>query len=129
MVVCHSDLHGNNVLVGAGDALVVVDWHAPILAPKERDLMFVGGGVGGAWNQDRQAAWFYEGYGHAAVDPVALAYYRYERIVEDLVDYGQRILGGQGNAADREEGLRRLMSGFLAGNVIEMAHRAYPYPA
>lgn len=47
MVVCHSDLHGNNVLVGADDALAVVDWDEPILAPKERDLMFVGGGVGG----------------------------------------------------------------------------------
>lgn len=129
MVVCHSDLHGNNVLVGADDALAVVDWDEPILAPKERDLMFVGGGVGGAWNQDRQVAWFYEGYGHPAVDPVAIAYYRYERIVEDLAGYGQRILGGQGNAADREEGLRRLMNAFLPGNVIEMAHRAYPNPA
>lgn len=60
---------------------------------------------------------------------MAIAYYRYERIVEDLAGYGQRILGGQGNAADREEGLRRLKNAFLPGNVIEMAHRAYPNPA
>ncbi len=51
VVLCHADLHGNNVLVGAGENLAVVDWDEPILAPKERDLMFVGGGVGGVWNR------------------------------------------------------------------------------
>ena len=126
--MCHSDLHGNNVLVGVDDELAVVDWDEPILAPKERDLMFIGGGVGGVWNQPQEAAWFYEGYGHTAIDPVALAYYRYERIVEDFAAYGERILGTQGSVGDREEGLRRLMSQFLPGNVVEMAHRSYPYP-
>ena len=47
LVVCHGDLHGGNVLVGAHDEIAIVDWDEPILAPKERDLMFVGcrGGV------------------------------------------------------------------------------------
>jgi spectinomycin phosphotransferase len=129
LVVCHSDLHGNNVLVGTDDQLAVVDWDEPILAPKERDLMFVGGGVGGVWNHPFEATWFYEGYGDTVIDPVALAYYRYERIVEDFAAYGERILGTQGSAADREDGLRRLMSQFLPGNVVEMAHRSYPFPA
>jgi spectinomycin phosphotransferase len=121
-VLCHSDLHGNNVLVGADDELAVVDWDEPILALKERDLMFVGGGVGGVWNQPLESAWFYEGYGHTVVDPVALAYYRYERIVEDLAAYAGQILGMQGSAEDREEGLCQLMSQFLPRNVVEMAH-------
>lgn len=128
LVLCHSDLHGHNVLVGAHDELAVVDWDEPILAPKERDLMFIGAGVGGLWNQVQEAAWFYEGYGASAIDPIALAYYRYERIVEDFAAYGERILEMQGSARDREEGLRRLISQFLPGNVVEMAHRSYPYP-
>jgi spectinomycin phosphotransferase len=136
-VLCHSDLHGNNVLVGADDTLAVIDWDEPILAPKERDLMFVGGGVAGVWNRDEEAAWFYEGYsqgqspdhnpgyGPTAVDPQALAYYRYERIVEDLAAYGLCIIGRQGSVEDREDGLRRLASIFSPGDVVEMAHRAY----
>lgn len=125
LVPCHSDLHGGNVLVGANDELAIVDWDEPILAPKERDLMFVGGGVGDVWNQARESAWFYEGYGHAVVDPVALAYYRYERIVADLAAYAEQILGVQGSAADREEGLRQQMGQFLPGGVVEIAHRTY----
>ncbi len=125
LVLCHSDLHGNNVLVSAAGELTVVDWDEPILAPKERDLMFVGGGVGGVWNQAQEAAWFYEGYGQTTIDQIALAYYRYERIVEDFAAYGERILGGQGSAEEREDGLRRLASQFLPGNVVEMAHRSY----
>ncbi len=127
LVVCHSDLHGNNVLLGADDELAVVDWDEPILAPKERDLMFVGGGVGGVWNQPLEATWFYEGYSDTVIDPVALAYYRYERIVEDFAAYGERILRMQGSTGDREEGLRRLMSQFHPGNVVEMAHTSYPF--
>ena len=78
--------------VGEGDRLSIVGWHAPILAPKERDLMFIGGGVGNAWNQPRQQALFYEGYGPSEIDAVALAYYRYERITRDVLELCDRIL-------------------------------------
>jgi spectinomycin phosphotransferase len=124
-VLCHSDLHAGNVLLGAGDALAVVDWDEPIMAPKERDLMFIGGGVGGVWNDPREAEWFYRGYGPTAIDPVAIAYYRYERIVADLAAYGQRIFGAEGSMEDREESLRRVINGFQPGNVVEMAHNAH----
>jgi spectinomycin phosphotransferase len=80
-VLCHSDLHARNVLLRGEDELVIIDWDEPILAPKERDLMFVGGGVGGIWNDPSEAGRFYKGYGPAEIDAVALAYYRYERIV------------------------------------------------
>ena len=79
LAVCHSDLHGRNVLVGADDELAIVDWDEPILAPKERDLMFIGGGVGGIWNNDQETSWFYQGYGQTEIDLAALSYYRYER--------------------------------------------------
>ena len=41
-VLCHSDLHTGNVLVGAAGQPTIVDWDNPVFARKERDLMFVG---------------------------------------------------------------------------------------
>jgi spectinomycin phosphotransferase len=122
-VVCHSDLHAGNVLLGADDRLAIVDWDNPILAARERDLMFVGGGVGGIWNDPREKEWFYTGYGLAEIDLVAIAFYRYERIVADFAAYGEQIFGMKGRAEDREEGVRRFMNQFL--HVTEIAHKSY----
>lgn len=127
LVLCHADLHGGNVMLGASDALAIVDWDEIILAPKERDLMFVDGGL--YLNQEQEAAWFYTGYGDTAINPVALAYYRYERIVADFAAYGEQIFGMQGSAEDREEGLRQVSAQFLPNNVIDFAHRSYRKPA
>ena len=44
-VLCHSDIHAGNVLIDTNDAFYIVDWDEPILAPKEGDLMFIGGGL------------------------------------------------------------------------------------
>jgi spectinomycin phosphotransferase len=122
--VCHSDLHAGNVLVGADDEVAIVDWDEPILALKERDLMFIGGGVGGIWNTDQEASWFYQGYGQTEIDPLALSYYRYERIVVDIAEYSEQIFGMQGSVEERQKGLR-LMDQFLPNNVVEIAHRSY----
>jgi spectinomycin phosphotransferase len=81
LVPCHGDLHAANVL--AGERLTIVDWDDPLLAPRERDLMFIGGGVGKAWNMPDEVDEFFAGYGTFAVDLETVAYYRFERIVED----------------------------------------------
>lgn len=125
LVVCHADLHAGNVLVGTDDALAIVDYDELILAPKERDLMFVGAGIGGVWNTRDEAALFYDGYGTSAIDPVVLAYYRYERIVADLAAYGEQIFGVQESAADRAQGLHELMGQFRPNSVVELAHTSY----
>lgn len=125
-VVCHADLHAGNVLVGSDGALAIVDWDELMLAPKERDLMFVGGGIGGVWNTAYEEKLFYGGYGEAEIDPVVLAYYRYERIVADIAAYAEQIFGMQGSADDRAQGLHELMGQFLANSVVEIAHRSYP---
>jgi spectinomycin phosphotransferase len=125
MAMCHSDLHGGNVLVGTDDELAIVDWDEPILAAKERDLMFIGGGIGGTWNDDQEVTWFYQGYGHTEIDLVALTYYRYERIVADIAAYADQIFGMQGSVKDRQEGLQQVMAQFLPNNVIEIAHKSY----
>lgn len=125
-VLCHSDLHAGNVLLGDDDRLCIVDWDTLILAPKERDLMFIGGGVGGVWNQPREEALFFQGYGTAqAIDALALAYYRHERIVRDLLEFCDQMFDPQASRDDREEGLRQMASQFEPGNVVAVAHRDY----
>ncbi|MBS0656464.1 MAG: aminoglycoside phosphotransferase family protein, partial [Verrucomicrobia bacterium] len=91
-VLCHSDIHGGNVLIDGNGAIYIIDWDEPIMAPKERDLMFIGGGVANTWNNPREEALFYKGYGKTAIDMVLLAYYRHERIVEDIAEYAQALL-------------------------------------
>ena len=124
-VLCHTDLHAGNVLVSGDDQLMIIDWDNPIFAPKERDLMFVGGGVGGAWNNPLESDWFFAGYGDVEIDPIAIAFYRYERIVVDIAEYGQPIFGLKGSALDRLSGLRKLKTAFLRANVIDVAHQTY----
>ncbi len=124
-VLCHSDVHGGNVLLSENGELAIVDWDEPILAPRERDLMFVGGGIGAVWDGAHEAALFYRGYGPVEIDQFALAYYRYERIVADLAAYGLQIFGVQGSVEDREHGLRALMSQFRPNGVVDIAHRTY----
>lgn len=91
-VLCHADLHGGNVIVDHNNAVYIVDWDNPILAPIERDLMFIGGGVGNVWNKQNEVELFYQGYGEVNLDLNLLAYYRHERIVEDIAIYIQQIL-------------------------------------
>lgn len=126
-VLCHTDLHAGNVLLGANDELAIVDWDETIFAPKERDLMFVGGGIGAVWNDAHEAALFYHGYGSIEPDPLALAYYRNERIVADLAAYGEQIFAARGSVEDREHGLRQMAGQFLPGGVVSIAHRTYQH--
>ena len=123
-VLCHADIHAGNVLIDAKDDLYIVDWDTAILAPKERDLMFVGGGVGGIWNKAEDEALFYQGYGQTKTDPAAIAYYRYERIVEDIAVTSQQIRSTDMGRDDREEGLRQLTRQFAPNDVVEMAYRS-----
>ena len=123
-VLCHSDIHAGNVLLAKDGAFYIVDWDDPILAPKERDLMFIGAGIGGVWNTAREEALFYYGYGHADINPFALAYYRYERIVEDIAVYCEQVFGTDEGGDDREQSLVYLTSNFLPGGTIEIAYNA-----
>ncbi len=122
-VICHADIHVGNVLVTPADTLYVVDWDTLILAPKERDLMFMGSGIAGqeTLTADEQADLFYQGYGQAEVDPTAIAYYRCERIVQDAYAYCEQILFTSGDSADRVEGLNQFQSQFTPKAVVERA--------
>jgi spectinomycin phosphotransferase len=121
--VCHSDLHAGNILIDPGGELYIVDWDDVIQASKERDLMFAGGGQFGAARTPREEeALFYRGYGQTEIDPIALAYYRYERIVQDLAIYCEQIIQSTASGPDRELALRYFKSNFLSNNTIEIAY-------
>ena len=124
-VLCHGDAHAGNILIDQAGALYIVDWDNPILAPKERDLMFIGGAQGfrGVTPQEEEQL-FYRGYGPAQVDPAALAYYRYERIIQDIAAFGEQLLDSPDGGDDREQSFRYLASNFLPGNTIDVAYRS-----
>lgn len=122
-VLCHSDIHAGNLLLEANGALHMIDWDDPILAPKERDLMFIGGGTGGIWNTAREEAMFYQGYGGKDINLTALTYYRYERIVTDIAEFSQQILTAKEGGADRERSLQKFNSIFLPNQVLEIAYQ------
>jgi len=124
-VICHADLHAGNILIAASGALYIIDWDTLILAPKERDLMYAGGGQFGATRTpDEEERLFYRGYGQAAVDSDALAYYRFERIIEDIAVECEQLFSTAGVSEDRTQALRWLMSNFEPNGVIEIAYRA-----
>lgn len=125
LVLCHADLHAWNLLVGQDGRLAIVDWDTLILAPKERDLMFIGAGIGGVWHHPREVALFYDGYGTGSVDAVAIAYYRYERIVQDIAAFCNEIFLTPPGGEDRAQSLRYLIGQFDPGEVIDFAHRTY----
>jgi spectinomycin phosphotransferase len=123
-VLCHTDIHTANVMVGPDGNIYVVDWDQPILALKERDLMFIGAGIIGP-PQPNEEEMFYQGYGRAEIDPVALVYYRYVRIVEDIALFCEQVLLTAEGGEDRAQAVRWLNGQFLPGEVIEIAHQSY----
>ena len=96
-----------------------------MLAPKERDLMFIGGGQGyvGRTAQEEEML-FYRNYGLSLVDPVALAYYRCERNVYDISVECPRIFSSTLGDQERAHSLEILTWLFLTGGSIEMTYKA-----
>ncbi|MFN8536312.1 MAG: aminoglycoside phosphotransferase family protein [Thermomicrobiales bacterium] len=92
LVLCHADCHPANILIDATGHLRVVDWDQPMLAPRERDLMFlIGPTFTGFTPGSPEAAAFFAHYGAVTPDPITLAYYRYEWAMQDIGGFAERI--------------------------------------
>ncbi len=122
-VLCHGDIHTANILVDAQGNLHIVDWDQPMLAPKERDLMFfLHSGPAAPTNPSLR--YFLDGYGNVVINRPALAYYRYEWVVQEFGDNGARVLDGNGGDITRAEALRSFRQLFDPGDVVDVAYEA-----
>jgi spectinomycin phosphotransferase len=121
LVLCHCDIHAGNLLLGANDALYIVDWDNPMYAPKERDLILIGGSA--IWNSVREETLFYQGYEQTKVDRMALAYYRYERIIQDIAEFCCQLLLTTEGGEDRELAYEYFTKQFLPNHEVEIAFK------
>lgn len=124
LVVCHADLHTGNVLVDADGGLWVVDWDELVLAPRERDLMFVIGGISEALVRPDDTARFLDGYGDVDIDRRALGYYRHAWAIQDVAGYAHQVLVERDRAADaRAEAAGIFLGLFRPGEIVDLAGR------
>jgi spectinomycin phosphotransferase len=81
-VLCHADLHARNLIRDRAGQVFVIDWDDVMLAPKERDFIFV---------RPPHADAFFQGYGQVEIDWVASTYFLFERVVQDLLECIQNV--------------------------------------
>ena len=90
-VLCHGDIHEDNILLVDSGKKYIIDWDNAILAPKERDLFFFDK------NKDYLTGYF-RNFDEArsisplSVDPYVIDYYVLEWALQEIYDYGNRIL-------------------------------------
>jgi spectinomycin phosphotransferase len=121
-VLCHADLHTWNVLIETTGRLWIADWDEAVLAPRERDLMFVVGGIGHGLVSPSDTASFLDGYGQVTVDPTRLAYYRCAWAVQDIAAYGeQALLSPTAGEPTRQAAVEGFEDLFAPGNIVDLA--------
>jgi Ser/Thr protein kinase RdoA (MazF antagonist) len=101
MVVCHTDLHGGNLMTDAQGNFYILDWENALIAPPEHDMIFFAG-ESNFWN----VFWpeYTNYFKYPSLDGDMLSFYYYRRTLEDIAGFVLRILqGAGGNARDRED--------------------------
>ncbi len=107
-VLCHGDPDPTNVLLGEDDVWLV-DWDDALVAPPERDLLLVVGGVlTAAPASAEERGWFAEGYGRLDVDDELVRYLTCARALEQVVSLADVVLDQDADRARREDAARTL---------------------
>lgn len=115
-VPCHGDLHDDNVLVGEAGQIRIIDWDGVMLAPPERDLFYF---LGTGWNDTMRG---YDPAGTLDVNPALLDYYVLEWALQEIVDYGGRIVfDARFDAAAKADALERFGALFRPGGDVDRA--------
>lgn len=122
LVLCHADIHKANIMIDRVDAIQIFDWDEVILAPKERDLMF--------FIRDGQSAQettaFLHGYGTKDIESMGLAYYRYDWVVQEFCDNGERLFFATNlSETDLAFAFDEFCRLFAEHDVVARAHQAY----
>lgn len=86
-VICHADLHPANLLRDCLSHVHVIDWDEVMFAPKERDFIFVREALIDTYSVSP----FFQGYGQTKINWIALTYYRYERVIQDLIECAREV--------------------------------------
>jgi spectinomycin phosphotransferase len=110
-VICHADLHQANLIRDHAGNVFVIDWNDVMLAPKERDFIFV---------REPHADAFWKGYGQAQIDWVALTYYCWERVVTDLIECARNVCFRDDLGEESRADEARLFHETLAGEGSNM---------
>lgn len=134
-VLCHADLHPGNVLIEE-DCVHIIDWDDVLLAPRERDFIFVPHGPPAAGDPGPSGlrtpptsllTAFLHGYEGPSteIDWLALTYYRCERVIQDVIAFAGDVFGptarGVDAAAEAGHWLRKI---FGTGGEAEAAMAA-----
>src|SRR5712692_367436 len=115
-VISHADLHAANLLRDHAGHVFVIDWDEVMLAPKERDFIFV---------REPQADAFFQGYGQREIDWIALTYYLWERVVQDVIEDAQNVCFRDDWAEETRADAARLFHEYLSeGSNINAASAA-----
>jgi Ser/Thr protein kinase RdoA (MazF antagonist) len=113
-VICHTDLHGGNLMIDTSTSLsasesenlVLLDWENAMRAPPEHDLFFIAGEPE-FWEvflprYEKEA-------GPVSPDPDLLGFYWYRRAIEDVAGFLTRILADEGDPEGDREDLEMLL--------------------
>jgi spectinomycin phosphotransferase len=127
-VICHADLHPGNIIRAQAGQVFIIDWDDVMLAPKERDFLFVGqarADEAAVAQTAPQASPFFKGYGETAVVWSALTYYRWERVIQDLIECVRWVFGGEDVSDEAQADAVQLFEGvFAEGDAVDAAHAA-----
>lgn len=112
MVLCHTDLHGANLILNDQGDLYILDWEGAIIAPPEHDLFAFAG-------ENRFFDLFLPDY-ERAFGPVSLnsdifGFYFYRRNLEDLTDWVIRILYENTDEEQNKHDLEGIVEDCISG--------------
>jgi hypothetical protein len=115
-VVCHTDIHGGNLMTNKQGNLYILDWENALIAPPEHDLFFFAGEP-----NFREIFWphYTRSFEVADLDLNMLRFYFYRRGLEDIADFILRILHRDGDPERDQQEIQWMMECITGMEQIE----------